>query len=86
MYTVYVLKSLSKNFTYTGFTNNLKRRLSDHNSGYNKSTKPYLPFEVIYTETVSSGAEARKREKFLKSGRGRKFIQEILDKTRAGSP
>lgn len=78
MITVYVIKSKNKNFTYVGFTNNLSRRLSDHNSGFNKSTKSYLPFELVYTEKVESTTEARKREKFLKSGKGRELIKSLV--------
>ena len=79
MFYVYAIKSLSKNFTYIGFTNNLERRLFEHNSGYNKSTKAYLPFNLIYSETVETSEEVRKREKFLKSGQGRKFLKEFLN-------
>ena len=77
MYTVYVIKSLSKKFIYAGFTDNLTRRLMQHNAGFNKSTKPYLPYKLIYTEQVETSAEARKRELFLKSGKGREFIKTI---------
>ncbi len=43
MYTIYVITSLTKKFTYVGFTNNLDRRLAEHNLGYNNSTKPTDP-------------------------------------------
>ena len=84
MFTVYVLKSNLKKFHYVGFTDNLERRLAQHNAGYNKSTKPYRPFELLYTETVNTSHEARKREKFLKSGKGREFINNLEDESRAG--
>jgi putative endonuclease len=85
MYTIYIIKSKLKNFTYVGFTNNLERRLFEHNSGYNKSTKAFLPFDLVYSEEVENSIEARKREKFFKSGKGREFIKEKL-KLRAGLP
>jgi len=77
MYTIYVIKSLTKKFTYVGFTNNLERRLTEHNLGYNNSTRPYKPFELIYKEIIDSSYEARIREKFLKSGKGREFIKKL---------
>ncbi|RJP61055.1 MAG: GIY-YIG nuclease family protein [Ignavibacteriales bacterium] len=77
MYTVYVISSLKKNFTYTGFTSDLADRITRHNNGYEKSTKPYAPFKLIYTEMCTSRVEARKREKFLKSGAGRKFLEKF---------
>ena len=81
MYYVYAIESLSRNYTYVGFTNNFERRLLEHNSGYNKSIKPYLPFKLIYIETVETSEEARKREKFLKSGIGKKFLKGYQNQT-----
>lgn len=43
MITVYAIKSKNKEWIYVGLTNDLERRLFEHNSGYNKSTKPHLP-------------------------------------------
>jgi putative endonuclease len=77
MYTVYVLLSLKREWTYTGFTSDLDDRLFRHNNGYEKSTKAYAPFKLIYTEKCNSRIEARKREKFLKSGAGREFLKQF---------
>jgi len=74
LFTVYAIKSTVKNFTYVGFTSNLYKRLFYHNNGYEKSTKPYSPFTLIYSEQVLSRKEAREKEKFLKSGKGREFL------------
>jgi len=41
---IYVIKSKEKKFRYVGITNNIKRRIAEHNSGKNKSTAPYYPF------------------------------------------
>lgn len=79
MYTVYIISSLKKDFIYKGFTTDLSDRLYRHNNGYERSTKPYAPFKLIYTEKVATRAEARKREKYLKSTHGRKFIMKILN-------
>jgi len=75
LFTVYAIKSTVKNFTYVGFTSNMDRRLYYHNSGFEKSTKPYSPFNLIYSEEVLTRTEARLREKFLKSGKGREFLK-----------
>lgn len=78
MWTVYVLRSLTNNRHYTGYTNNLERRLVEHNSGKTKSIKFTRPFELIYKETYNTRLEAIRREKFFKSGKGREFLKEIL--------
>lgn len=63
MYYVYAIKSMSRNYIYVGITNNIKRRLSDHNRGYNRTTNPYRPFELIYSEEFNTRQEAREKEK-----------------------
>ncbi|NNE29509.1 MAG: GIY-YIG nuclease family protein [Saprospiraceae bacterium] len=80
MWTVYAIKSLYRNYIYVGLTNNLERRVSEHNKGYNKKTKPYLPFTLLHSEVFPSREEARKREKQLKSGSGKEFLKRSLDK------
>ena len=77
---VYVLRSVTRNYTYVGLTDNIERRTDQHNKGYNKTTKPYLPFELIMVEEYSTRIEARKREKYLKSGVGREFLKSIKTK------
>ena len=77
-YFVYILKSLCANKTYVGITNNLERRLKEHNSGKSKFTKTYVPWEIIYNEKLSSRAIARNREKYFKSTAGRKRIKELI--------
>ena len=66
MYYVYVLKSLKDNDLYTGSTNNLSKRLKEHNEGKCFSAKMRIPFEVIYYEAYKSEKDARKREHNLK--------------------
>ena len=75
MYFVYVLKSNKDGNLYIGFTNNLDRRLREHNNGTNLSTKYRRPFRLIYKEVVDDRVGARKIEKFLKSGSGREWIK-----------
>ncbi|MDQ5953909.1 MAG: putative endonuclease [Patescibacteria group bacterium] len=77
MYTVYVLKSLKNNYRYIGQTNNLNKRLNEHNSGLSKSTKNIRPLVLDYSEEYATRSEAMKRERFLKSGKGREWLTSI---------
>ena len=74
MYFVYILKSEKDDNIYIGITDNLERRLKQHNKGKNLSTKYRRPLRLIYHEVVENRNEARKREKYLKSGSGREWI------------
>ena len=76
-YYVYAISSTSRNYIYVGLTDNIERRLSEHNGGYNKTTKPYAPFILLYSECVKNRIEARAREKYLKSGVGRAFLKSL---------
>lgn len=78
MYYVYVLTSGSRNYIYVGITDNLERRINQHNAGYNKTTRAYRPFSVLLTENYPSRIEARAREKYLKSGVGKEFLKILL--------
>lgn len=66
MYYVYLLKSKKDRRLYIGFTNNPRRRLEQHNHGDVTSTRPRIPFEIIYLEGYKSESDARRREKNLK--------------------
>jgi putative endonuclease len=74
-YIIYALKSSFDNRIYVGFTENLKRRIKEHNQGKTKSTKGFRPWVLIYQETVETRIEARKREKYLKGGSGKEFLK-----------
>ena len=78
-YYVYAIYSKSKNYIYVGITNCVQRRVNEHNLGYNKTTKPYRPFELLYQEKLGTREEARKREKYLKGGSGRKFLRKLIE-------
>ena len=73
----YAIKSKVKNYIYVDMTKNLVERFQRHNSGRERTTKPYRPFELIYAEEKSNRVEARKREKYLKSGDGKKFLKSL---------
>ncbi|MBL7889822.1 MAG: GIY-YIG nuclease family protein [Bacteroidia bacterium] len=77
MIIVYAISSLAKNYVYVGMTNDLTRRLQEHNSGQNQSTKAYKPFKLIYKEENEDRTSARKREKYLKSGIGKEFLKKL---------
>jgi putative endonuclease len=74
MYYVYVIQSIKNSEYYTGYTNNLKRRIAEHNNGLVFSTKTRLPFELVYYEASISEKDAKAREKYLKTGMGKKYI------------
>ena len=73
MYYVYILQSEKDSKRYIGFTENLQRRLDEHNSGMVKSTKNRRPFKLIYFEEYENKSEAIKREREIKAKKG-KFI------------
>jgi len=78
MYTVYAIKSKIKNDIYIGLTSNLEERIRRHNNGYEKTIRPYRPFNLIYEERHLTRQEARKREKYFKSGVGKEFLKSLL--------
>jgi len=80
MYRVYVLKSKSAKKSYVGHTNDLQRRLNEHNSGKASFTKTYTPWELVHKESFQSRKEAIEQEKFLKSKSGRKFLKSVIFK------
>ncbi len=75
MYYIYVLQSLKDNKFYTGYTDNLKRRFKEHNNGLVLSTKIRLPFKLVYYEASLSVRDAKAREKYLKTGMGKRYIK-----------
>ncbi|HAU66517.1 TPA: endonuclease [Candidatus Uhrbacteria bacterium] len=77
MYTIYAIKSQKDERIYVGFTENLLRRLYEHNGGHVTSTKAFIPWKLLYTEQVADRVSARKREKKLKSGYGKEFLKKL---------
>ena len=78
MFYVYILKSINSNHYYIGHTSKLKGRLSDHNLGLVKSTKKYLPWKIVHTETFKTKSEAYKRELQIKSYKGGNAFKELI--------
>jgi predicted GIY-YIG superfamily endonuclease len=80
MITVYALRNAINNEIYIGITNNITRRLKEHNSGKNRYTKAFAPWDVFYTEECVDYSAARFREKSLKTITGRRYLREVLQK------
>ncbi len=73
---VYALYSAKLDIIYIGQTKNLDKRISDHKKGYSKYTFRTDDWNLIYSEICDSRADAMKREKQLKSSKGRRFLRE----------
>ena len=78
-YFVYMLEN-AKGRHYVGITTEPERRLIEHNKGSTKSTSPFSPWKMIYTEEFNSRADACKREWHLKNAKGRKEKLDIIKK------
>ena len=75
---VYILRSTKDGKWYTGCTEDLRKRFSDHNDGKVPSTKGRGPFELIYYEASLSAEDAFAREKYLKSRMGKRYLKNRL--------
>lgn len=80
MYYVYVLQSLKDKHTYVGYSDNVERRIEEHNNGRSKATKHRRPFQLLFVEEFSTIAEAKKRELYWKSGAGRRELKKYFEK------
>ena len=78
MFYVYVLQSEADEGLYIGFTSDLKRRLTEHQEGLSFSTSYRRPWRLIYYEAYLEEADALGRERYLKSGGGRRFLAKQL--------
>lgn len=78
MHYVYVLHSLKDMDLYIGYTSDLRNRYRLHREGKVYSTRNRLPVKLIYYESYLDRTDARKREMFLKSGSGHRFIKKQL--------
>ena len=79
MYTVYIIRN-NKGLIYKGYTNNLEKRMNQHNENTNfvSYTSKKGPWKLIYKELFNNEQQARTREKFFKSGKGREFLRSLL--------
>jgi putative endonuclease len=78
MHYVYVLRSLSDDGFYIGYSANLRRRLMQHKEGTAFATSYRGPWKLIYYESYLDQADALGREEYLKSGGGRRFLRSQL--------
>ena len=78
MFTVYILKSVTTGRFYVGCTNNVNRRLEEHNKNKTRSTKNKGPFELIHQENYNSLSEGRKREQIIKSYKGGNAFKKLV--------
>lgn len=77
-YYVYILYNKEKNYIYIGFSENLKTRVKTHNKGENISTKSYIPLELIHYEAYKNIRDAKRRELYLKSNKGKTTLRTML--------
>lgn len=78
MHCVYLLLSQKDDNFYTGVTSNLERRVKEHNSGSNLSTKGRTPLDLIYYEAYLLRSDAEARERYLKTSMGKRVIKKQL--------
>ena len=76
---VYVIRSLKDGSLYSGMSQNPEQRLLEHNNKKSTYTSSRVPWKIIYIEECTTRLAARKREKYLKSSAGRRFIKKILE-------
>ena len=77
-YYVYVLISKTDNSWYIGYTSNLDDRIKQHNEGRTITTSRKMPWEILYYEVSFNKEDAVAREKYLKSGMGRRYLKNRL--------
>jgi len=77
-YYVYALYNKEKGFLYVGYSENLPQRVKVHNDGKSKSTKHFLPLKLIHYEAYINKKDAKRRELYLKSTKGRTTLRYML--------
>ena len=70
----YILKSIKDSKLYIGYTKNLVKRVEEHKKGLSFSTSFRLPFKLIYYEACLNEQDAKRREYYLKTTQGRRFL------------
>ena len=79
MYYVYILRSINHpDQIYTGYTEDLKKRLEAHNAGQSKHTSKFMPWELLSYHAFNSRAKAKAFEGYLKSGSGKAFANKRI--------
>lgn len=78
MFYTYVIKSQKSGYMYTGTTNNLRKRFSQHVEGKSTWTRSKGPWKLIYYEACLNEEDTKAREKYLKSGMGKRYLNNRL--------
>jgi len=85
MFFVYIIVSESSGLRfYVGMTQDVEKRLTEHNNGKAKSTKGYTPWKLFFFESFNTRIEARKKEKYYKAGSGKETIKSKWSRSSAG--
>jgi putative endonuclease len=74
---VCAISSQIKKYIYVGLISDLQKRVQQHNKGKEKTTRPYRPFKLKFSEVFSTRGDARKREIYLKSGIEKEFLNSL---------
>jgi len=77
MFYVYVIKNLLTHKRYTGYTKNIHQRIKKHNTNHKGYTGQRGEWVLVYSEQYRNKNDALLREKFLKSGKGREFLNSL---------
>jgi len=75
---VYVLENVNKKFIYVGYTQNLKKRLVEHNSRLVRSTQSYVPLDLIFYEAYKNQKDAKRREEYFKTTKRKVTLRAML--------
>ncbi|HEY4475597.1 MAG TPA: GIY-YIG nuclease family protein [Candidatus Paceibacterota bacterium] len=78
MYFAYIIESEKMKRYYIGYTNNISYRLSHHNSGANRSTRPFRPWMIVYQEACLDKKSAWLRERQIKSYKGGEAFKKLI--------
>ena len=84
-YCVYAIKSEIDSRIYVGMSQNVEKRLKEHNNGRVFSTKGYRPWHLVYSEKCSDRIHAREKEKYYKSGYGKEHLKNIINNSQSFS-
>ncbi|HKJ45374.1 MAG TPA: GIY-YIG nuclease family protein [Balneolales bacterium] len=82
MWFLYILYSSKRDTFYIGSTNDLQRRLNEHNNHHTPSTRGGEPWELVYQEDFENKSDARKRERAIKAKKSRSYIEYLINSAR----
>ena len=83
---LYILESEKSSRYYIGVTNDVQKRLAQHNAGMSKSTRAWRPWRLVHTERYETLGEARRREAQIKSWKNRNYMEQVLGLDRLEEP